>query len=257
MIDILKNLNEILLDEMPKYQDIARSFSNDEKSQFNLYRTLVNLRQAIPASDIFLRLQDKMLKANLAKRGVVSIKDLKRMEDNIYLWQGDITRLEVDAIVNAANDTLLGCFEPCHGCIDNAIHTMAGVQLRYECSKIIKLQGRREKTGKAKITLAYNLPCKNVIHTVGPIIAAALSDDDCKTLASCYKSCMDIAIAYEIKSLAFCCISTGEYKFPNDIAAKIATSTVRDYLADKKTEMSVIFNVFKDIDYEIYKELLG
>ncbi|MBQ7505658.1 MAG: macro domain-containing protein, partial [Ruminococcus sp.] len=144
---------------------------------------------------------------------------------------------------------------PCHGCIDNAIHTYAGVQLRNACDQLMQAQGHEEPTGQAKITPAYNLPCKNVIHTVGPIVGGRLTDEDCELLKSCYLSCLNEAVKNGLKSIAFCCISTGEFHFPNDTAAQIAVNTVKEY--QKEHEIEVIFNVFKDYDYQIYRELLS
>ena len=158
-------------------------------------------------------------------------------------------------IVNAANSQMLGCFCPCHSCIDNCIHTFSGVQLRLACNEIMQKQGFNEPTGKAKITSAFNLPSKYVLHTVGPIIMDRLTKKDCDLLASCYKSCLKLADEYELKSIAFCCISTGEFHFPNDKAAKIAVSTVREYKSESHSDIKVIFNVFKEKDYELYKAL--
>ena len=172
------------------------------------------------------------------------------------MWQGDITTLACDAIVNAANSGMTGCYYPCHGCIDNAIHSYAGVQLRLACDAIIKAQGHEEPTGTAKITEAYNLPCRYVLHTVGPIITGPLKKQDENLLASCYRSCLVLAEEYGLKSIAFCCISTGEFRFPNQRAAEIAVKTVREYRKQTGSEIEVIFNVFKDIDDEIYRELL-
>lgn len=169
---------------------------------------------------------------------------------------GDITTLQCDAIVNAANAQLLGCFCPCHGCIDNAIHTFSGVWLRAACADIMKKQRHEEETGQAKITPAFNLPCKFVLHTVGPIVQGRLTENDKELLASCYRSCLTLAEQNSIKSIAFCCISTGEFHFPNDKAAEIAIQTVKEYKRQTKSEIEVIFNVFKDLDYGIYKKLL-
>ena len=179
------------------------------------------------------------------------------IQNGIYLWQGDITRLCVDAIVNAANSAMLGCFVPCHGCIDNAIHSAAGVKLRLECSHIMENQKTKEPIGKAKITKAYNLPCRYVLHTVGPIICGPVTKQDCDQLSNCYRSCLELAATYQLKSIAFCCISTGEFHFPNQKAAEIAIQTVQDYQKKKQDGLEVIFNVFKDNDYKIYKQLLG
>ena len=158
---------------------------------------------------------------------------------------------------HAANSGMLGCFVPCHGCIDNAIHSAAGVELRLECSHIMENQKTKEPIGKAKITKAYNLPCRYVLHTVGPIICGPVTKQDCDQLSNCYRSCLELAATYQLKSIAFCCISTGEFHFPNQKAAEIAIQTVQDYQKKKQDGLEVIFNVFKDNDYKIYKQLLG
>ena len=181
---------------------------------------------------------------------------LEPVEDRIYLWQGDITTLKCGAIVNAANSRLLGCFAPCHLCIDNAIHTFAGVQLRLECNRIMAEQGYPEPTGKAKLTKAYNLPSEYVLHTVGPIIGGKLTEKDEKELASCYTNCLALAAKKGIKSVAFCCISTGEFHFPNETAAHIAIKTVRNFLKANK-DIKVIFNVFLQKDLDIYRRIFG
>lgn len=243
-----------MLDYLIKYLSPHTEIPCDEGKKWLLFRSLVNVREPLPVSDDFLKIQDRLLKGLLMEKGIVNIDNLQPVKDNIYLWQGDITTLKVDAIVNAANSRMLGCFAPCHICIDNTIHTYSGVQLRLECNDIMNKQGFLEPTGSAKITKAYNLPCNYVIHTVGPIISAPLTDDDCKLLASSYKSCLELAVKYNIKSIAFCCISTGEFHFPNDKAAEIAVSTVTEFL--KSNSIKVIFNVYKDIDYKIYSKLL-
>ena len=196
------------------------------------------------------------LQARLSERGVTRLGDLKLVQPGLYLWQGDITTLAVDAIVNAANSQMLGCFVPCHGCIDNAIHTYAGVQLRLECAGIMRKQGHEEETGRAKITKAYNLPCRFVLHTVGPIIYGSVTKTDRELLASCYRSCLDLAAENGLHSVAFCCISTGEFHFPKELAAPIAIQTVTDWQRQNPNQMEVIFNVFKDSDRKIYERLL-
>lgn len=243
-----------LIAEQDEYSHI--SIPTNEVEQKNLLRSLMNVRMPKPVSDEFLKIQDEYLHAEIAEKGITDISDLEPIKDSIYLWQGDITTLKCGAIVNAANSRMLGCFVPCHKCIDNAIHTYAGVQLRAECEQIMQKQGYDEPTGKAKITKAYNLPCSYVIHTVGPIISEKLTKTDCELLTSCYRSCLKAAERNNIKSIAFCCISTGEFHFPNDKAAEIAVNTISEYLKNSDIE-KVIFNVFKDIDYEIYRELLG
>ncbi|MBQ5706907.1 MAG: protein-ADP-ribose hydrolase, partial [Peptococcaceae bacterium] len=224
--------------------------------QKRLLRSLMNVRSPKPISEEFLRVQDDYLQEELSQKHITSVSDLRPLEPGIYVWQGDITTLACDAIVNAANSAMTGCYYPCHGCIDNAIHSYAGVQLRLECDAIIKAQGHEEPTGNAKITEAYNLPCRYVLHTVGPIITGPLKKQDEDLLASCYRSCLALAEEYGLKSIAFCCISTGEFRFPNQRAAEIAVETVREYRKQTGSEIEVIFNVFKDIDDEIYRELL-
>lgn len=222
-----------------------------------LLRSLMNIRPPKTVSKEFLEIQDAYLQEEQSKKGIVSLSDLSSPQPGIYLWQGDITRLSVDAIVNAANSAMLGCFVPCHGCIDNAIHSAAGVELRLECFRIMEKQKTEEPTGKSKITKAYNLPCRYILHTVGPIIYGEVTRKDCTLLSDCYRSCLELAAEYQLKSIAFCCISTGEFHFPNEKAAEIAVQTVQDYQKKNQNGMRVVFNVFKDYDYELYKQLLG
>lgn len=249
----MKKLIEYLLNENASYRDIT--MPTDEKEQFQLYRSLVNVRPAMKISAEYLKAEDKLLRKLTAEKGITDITDLQPIEKNIYLWQGDITTLECDAIVNAANSGMTGCYHPCHNCIDNCIHTFAGVRLRLKCAEMMELQGHEEPTGKAKITPAYNLPCKYVIHTVGPIVQGRLTEKHRELLKSCYESCLELAAMKGIKSIAFCCISTGVFGFPQDKAAEIAVQTVREFL--KNHDIEVIFNVYKDADYELYRQLLG
>lgn len=244
-----------LLAEQPRYQGL--SVPADTAEQKRLLRSLMNIRVPQPIGEDFLAVQDEYLQGELAQKGVADFADLMPVSEGIYLWQGDITTLRCDAIVNAANSSMTGCYVPCHGCIDNCIHTYAGVQLRQECAAIMREQGREEETGKAKITRAYNLPCKYILHTVGPIISGPLTRADEELLASCYRSCLELAERHGVKSIAFCCISTGEFHFPNDRAAAIAVRSVKEYRAEHESEIQVIFNVFKDVDYEIYQNLLA
>lgn len=230
---------------------------NSEEEQKKLLRTLMNLRPPRPIAEEFITVQDEYLTEETKRKDIICLSDLSPIERGIYLWQGDITALSVDGIVNAANSALLGCFVPCHGCIDNAIHSAAGIQLRLDCERIMRHQGRDEEPGKAKITEAYNLPCRYVLHTVGPVLQEELKEEDCRLLASCYLSCLELAAAHGLKSIAFCCISTGEFHFPNEAAARIAVNIVRNYQQENQWNMEVIFNVFKDTDYEIYRKLLG
>ena len=229
---------------------------SDEYSQKRLLRSLFNVRMPKKISEEFLQIQDEYLQKENRRKGIINIADLEPVQEGIYLWQGDITTLKCGAIVNAANSQMLGCFQPCHGCIDNAIHTYSGVQLRYKCSELMKEQGFDEPTGQAKITPAYNLPCKYVIHTVGPIVGGYLTQEDRDLLKSCYISCLKLAEENGVESIAFCCISTGVFGFPQREAAKIAVDTVKEYKEENRSDIKVIFNVFKDDDYAIYNEML-
>lgn len=228
-----------------------------EQEQKRLLRALFNIRMPKPASPEFLAIQDVYLQKETESKGITELEELSSIEEDIYLWQGDITTLRCDAIVNAANSQMLGCFCPNHGCIDNAIHTFAGVQLRLACAELMEKQGHEEESGQAKITSAYNLPSSYVIHTVGPIVGGKLTETDIVQLSSCYRSCLELADRKGLESIAFCCISTGEFRFPNDKAAEIAVHTVKEYKAQQSSNIEVIFNVFKENDYRIYRELLG
>ena len=234
---------------------------NDYQSKRNLLRALMNVRLPSKISEEFLKVQDDFLTAETLSKDLTSVDDLGEVKGKLCLWQGDIATLNVDAIVNAANSKLLGCFIPMHNCIDNVIHSAAGLQLRQDCDRIMKMQGVDEDIGKAKITDAYNLPSKYVIHTVGPAIpqGSLPSEEDVEKLASCYKSCLDIAGANKLNSIAFCCISTGVFNFPQELACKVAVKTVNEYLDTHETTLTrVVFDVFGDDDYLIYKkELFG
>lgn len=247
-------LIKALLREQPGNQKMDIPVCTQEQKR--LLRSLLNIRMPQPVSREFLRVQDEYLKAETAKKGITDLAALTPIQEELYLWQGDITTLKCDAIVNAANSQLLGCFCPCHGCIDNAIHTFSGVQLRAACAKLMERQGHTEPVGRAKITPAYNLPCKYVLHTVGPVIQGRLTEKDEELLASCYRSCLELAERNEVNSISFCCISTGEFHFPNERAAKIAVKTVKEYKQHTESRMKVVFNVFKEIDWYIYQKLL-
>lgn len=244
-----------LLAEQPQFKGIEIPEKTFEQKR--LLRSLLNIRPPKSVGDDFLKIQDEYLHEEILQKGVTDFSELIPTEREIYLWQGDITTLRCDAIVNAANSQMLGCFYPCHGCIDNAIHTFAGVQLRLKCAEIMKNQGHKEEPSRAIITPAYNLPCKYILHTVGPIVEGRLTGQDCDLLASCYRSCLELAEQNDIESIAFCCISTGEFHFPNDKAAQIAVQTVKDFKKNSHSKIKVIFNVFKDTDFEIYRGLLG
>lgn len=243
-----------LLKEQPRYKHIKIPANVAEKKI--LFRSLLNIRPAVPVNEDFLHIQDEYLQEELLSKGITDIKNLKPIKDGMYLWKGDITLLRTDAIVNAANSGLLGCFVPCHGCIDNAIHTYAGVQLRLECAKLMEEQGHPEAAGTAKITKAYNLPSRYILHTVGPIIRGQPTKLECQQLEDCYHSCLELADKNGLESLAFCCISTGEFHFPNQLATEIAVGTVSKFLLKASHVRKVIFNVFKERDYEIYKSML-
>ena len=248
-------LIDALLAERPscRRQDVP----NDAQRQKILLRALMNVRPPKPVSSEFLTVQDAYLRQALAEGGITRVEDLTPVDGDLYLWQGDMTRLACGAIVNAANSGMTGCYVPNHACIDNCIHTFAGVQLRLDCAELMARQGHEEPTGQAKITRAYNLPCDYVLHTVGPIVTGRVTPEDERLLASCYRACLELAEAHGVKSVAFCCLSTGVFHFPNDRAAQIAVRTVRQYKAETNSEMKVIFNVFKDLDRELYAQLLG
>lgn len=252
-IEKRKYLIEYLLAE----SNLQAEIPSDEISQKRLLRALFNMRMPGAADKDFLRIQDEYLQEELRLKGITDIASLAPVVPDIYLWKGDITTFKCDGIVNAANSQMLGCFCPNHGCIDNAVHTFAGVQLRQECAKIMKEQKSEEPTGTAKITKAYNLPCKYVLHTVGPIVCGKLTEKDEKQLSDCYRSCLSLADKNGLQSVAFCCISTGEFHFPNEKAAEIAYRTVTDYKTQTKSKIKVVFNVFKEIDYAIYARILG
>ena len=244
-----------LLSEDIRYRDMKVPAGESEQKQ--LLRGLMNIRLPRKIDCEFLKVQDEYLKAEIAAKGITEVEDLHPICEGLYLWQGDITTLRCDAVVNAANSGLTGCYVPGHRCIDNCIHTFSGIQLRIECAEIMQKQGHEEHTGTAKITKAYNLPCKYILHTVGPIISGNLTKKDCDLLGQCYTSCLELAAEYHLESVAFCCISTGEFHFPNDIAAEIAVHTVKEFMEKKTSVRKVVFNVFKDLDKEIYSRLLG
>ena len=244
-----------LLAEQPRYGSVE--IPSDEQGQKDLLRSLMNVRLPAPLSDEYIGIESDYLKEEAAAKGITRLADLTPAEDGVYLRQGDITTLECDAIVNAANSGLLGCFQPLHSCIDNCIHTFAGLRLRNKCAELMQKQGHEEPTGQAKITPAYNLPCKYVVHTVGPIVSGRLTARHEELLASCYRSCLALVDQNGLKSIAFCCISTGVFGFPQRRAAEIAVRTVREYKATTHSKIEVIFNVFRDEDHDIYRELLG
>ena len=244
-----------LLKERPEYRDMG--IPADTNSQRQLLRGLMNIRAPRRTEAAFLKMQDAYLQDETAAKGITDIADLTPIQPGLYLWQGDITTLRCDAIVNAANAGMTGCYVPNHCCIDNAIHTFAGVELRLACEELMEQQGYPEPTGQAKITPAFNLPCKYVLHTVGPIINGRVTKHDKELLAACYRSCLELAAENKLESVAFCCISTGEFHFPNKQAAQIAVETVKQFMNKNTSVKKVIFNVFKDLDKKIYARLLG
>ncbi|MBR1585497.1 MAG: protein-ADP-ribose hydrolase [Clostridia bacterium] len=250
-------LIQALQQEMPQYADIP--IPALPQKRWSLLRSLMNVRPPLPADDAFLSVQNAYLQALTREKGVTDALRLppSPIDPRLRLWQGDITTLRCDTIVNAANSQLLGCFSPCHGCIDNIIHTMSGVQLRLACDQLMRAQGHEEPTGQAKITPGYNLPCKYILHTVGPIVDGPLTHEHERLLASCYRSCLELAEENGCQSIAFCCISTGVFMFPNQRAAEIAVKTVQAYYAETGSEINTVFNVFKDIDLRIYQQLLS
>lgn len=269
----IRFLIDILLEEMPRFRAEAEKLPDTVESRRRLLRALMNVRPPMPLRADFLAEQDKLLQEEKDARDVVALDALPTVAEQkglgtadsflerVVLWQGDITRLAVDAIVNAANSALLGCFVPGHLCIDNVIHSAAGLQLRDACAALMRAQGHDEATGDAKLTPGFNLPARFVLHTVGPIVAPDAAGDftptknDAALLASCYRSCLDLAAKHGLKSVAFCCISTGEFHYPKRAAAEIAIRTVRDWLDENDADMKIVFNVFKDEDAEIYREL--
>ena len=248
-------LIQSLLKENQEYRDM--NIPAEPESQRQLLRGLMNIRMPRRIGADFLKMQDEYLQSETAAKGITDIADLTPIQQGLYLWQGDITTLKCDAIVNAANSGMTGCYIPNHRCIDNAIHTFAGVELRLACEELMEQQGYPEPTGQAKITPAFNLPCRYVLHTVGPIISGRVTKEDKELLASCYRSCLELAAENGLESVAFCCISTGEFHFPNEQAAQIAVETVKQFINRKTSVKKVIFNVFKDLDKAIYEKLLG
>ena len=248
-------LIEQLLRERPSCR--KQEIPAEEDRQKVLLRALMNVRRPGNVSPEFLKVQDEYLREELSDKQITRLADLTPVGEGLYLWRGDITTLACGAIVNAANSGMTGCYQPCHNCIDNCIHTYAGVQLRLKCAGLMARQGCGEPVGRAKITPAYNLPCDYVIHTVGPMVQGRLTGRHCEQLEACYRACLQVADENHVDSIAFCCISTGVFMFPGDRAAEIAVRTVRRYLDETGSGMKVIFNVFREEDERIYRRLLG
>lgn len=249
-------LIEYLLKERLRFG--KNKIPSEPQAQRDLLRSLMNVRFPNPVSDEFLEIQNAYLQERNWERGITDVDDLSPVSSNphLYIWQGDITTLRCDAIVNACNSQMLGCFSPLHACIDNFIHTYAGVQLRLTMNDIMIKQGHEEPTGQAKITSGYNLPAKHILHTVGPIVQWTVTKEDERLLASCYEKCLKLAAERGDESIAFCCLSTGVFRFPQRRAAEIATQTVRKFLEKEERVKKVIFNVFKDEDLRIYQRVL-
>lgn len=250
---LLKENTEVNIDKIP-------TNINDRK---NLYRSLCNIREPKPISKKYLEIEKEYLQEELKKKNLTKVEDIQSIvknikkfnfenKDKIYLWKGDITTLQIECIVNAANSQGLGCFVPCHQCIDNSIHSSSGIQLRLECNEKMK-NIKKLETGKVFITKGYNLPSKFVIHTVGPIIYEDVTAKEINELKNCYINSLDLAKENNIKEIAFCSISTGEFRFPKDKASMIAIETIRNYLKENTDFFEkIVFNVFTDEDYEIY-----
>ena len=257
----LAYLVEGFKEDSVRYRDIETP--EDEEGKRVLLRSLMNIRMPKRIDREVLKVQDEYLKQRADEKGIVCPEEIPLIRDHISIWQGDITRLKVDAIVNAANSQMLGCFIPMHTCIDNCIHTFAGIQLREECAR--KMKELKEKYGEdyeqpvgiPLLTDGYNLPAKKVIHVAGPIVEGFLTGRHEKELADCYRNVLDLCRENGLKSVAFCCISTGVFHFPNKRAAQIAVKTVEDWLSQDPDSIDrVIFNVFKDEDRRYYEQEL-
>ena len=258
-LSLIQKLITILLKDMPSCNEQASHFGEDYAAQRALLRGLMNMREPKhPLPPEFFKLQDELLQAELAEKAITNVALLKpaKINPQLRLYKGDITCIKADAIVNAANSTLLGCFIAGHNCIDNCIHSAAGLQLRYECKKIMDAQGHEEAAGQAKISNAYNLPCRYVIHTVGPIVNWQVTPADEMLLKSCYTECLKLAVQYKLNSIVFPCISTGVFHFPRINASRIAVETCDSFLKETKAAITVVFNTFLDNDHELYTRLL-
>ncbi len=246
-----------LLRFLLRERGMIAAFSATYEKKRSLVRDYMNVRPPLPIPDEILRLQDRLFYTETLERGVISPEDIPAGKYNLALWQGDITRLAADGIVNAANKGLLGCFAAGHHCIDNAIHSFAGMQVRDDCAKLIAAQGGEEECGMAKVTRAYNLPSRYILHTVGPMVGRSVTDSDRAALRSCYNSCLNVAGEMDMKSVAFCCVATGLFNFPHEEAAEIATGAAINWkLKHPDSDMKIIFNTFLPFDTEIYANIL-
>ena len=241
-----------LLNEKTEYQSL--NVPRDAGEQRKLLRSLMNVRMPKVADEAFLRVQDEYLQQELADEGITDLDDLRPVSGDLYLWQGDITRLKCGAIVNAANSGMTGCYIPCHACIDNCIHTFAGVQLRQDCAALMAEQGHEEPTGQAKITKAYRLPCRYVIHTVGPVWNGG-SHGEREQLVSCYRSSLALAREHGCETVAFPLISSGVFGYPKDQALRVAVDTISDFLAEN--DMTVYIVIFDRAAYQIGNKLFA
>ena len=248
--EILDRLIQILCEERG---EAVPPISDEQKP--DLFRALCNVRPPMPSTKEFLRLQDEYLSQRTKERGIVDVNGFA-YRDGIALWWGDITRLNADAVVNACNSALLGCFHPLHNCIDNVINSAAGVQVRLDCNAVMR--GGKEPNGQVKVTKAYNLPSRYIFHTVGPVVYGGVTEQNRRDLESCYLSCLNMAAEMKLSTLAFCCISTGEYRYPKDGACRLAVQTVKQWKAETGSSLKVIFNVFLKEDEVLYeRELFG
>lgn len=247
--NVLDRLIELLCNERGEQPPVLTQLQKPD-----YFRALCNVRMPRPATDEFIKLQDEYLSEQTQKRGIVDVNGLP-YKDNVALWQGDITRLNSDAVVNACNSALLGCFQPLHNCIDNCIHTFAGVQVRLDCNQL--MNGGREPNGRVRVTGAYNLPSKYIFHTVGPVVRGRVTRQNEADLQSCYLSCLSKAREMQLKSIALCCLSTGVFGYPKDRACTLAVQTVRAWLQQNGYGIKVIFNVFTDEDRVYYERELG
>lgn len=246
-----------LLKFLLRERGMIAAFSSSYERKRILIRNYMNERSALPIPQEILEIQDRLFWTETLEHGIVEIKDIPEIKYGISLWEGDISRLHADGIVNAANKSLLGCFLAGHNCIDNVIHSHAGMQLRRDCARIMAQQGQEEPVGDAKITRAYNLPSRYVLHTVGPIVGRELAPEQKAQLRSCYISCLNLAQEAGLSSLAFCCISTGVFNFPRDEAAEIAAGAVVNWkLHHPESPMKIIFNTFLPEDSELYRNIL-
>ncbi len=248
-VDTLDRLLELLSAE--RDEQLPRGMTLEQKAMY--FRAFCNVRPPRPVSEEFLALQDSYLSARTVERKTVHVDELP-FDQGIALWRGDITRLDADAIMNACNSALLGCFHPLHDCIDNIIHSNAGVQVRLDCDRL--MAGRLEPNGQVKVTSAYNLPSRYIFHTVGSIVENGVTETNLKDLRNCYRSCLRKADELGLETLACCCLSTGVYRFPQELAAEVAVGTVKSYLNETHSQLKVVFDVFTEKDRNIYERLL-